>query len=250
MNDSQLHSGHRERMIERFTSYPDSLNDHEILEILLYSLVPRIDTNPLAHRLLRVFGSLDAIFNANVSELMTVPGVGHKIAIGITLIGNVFNRTKTQNKEKIKETWLNSEVIEANLRKIVTNFDTEQFVMVLLDGKCVKLSHLEFEDKNKYSVTMDVPEVMSAFAVHKPKLAIVAHTHPSGSLSASPQDDFTTYKLNLFCEIHGVRLVEHMILTRDGKFSYATSGNMERVRTISDLGLLLKQIEENKNEQS
>ncbi|MBR1983379.1 MAG: RadC family protein [Clostridia bacterium] len=245
MNDSQIHAGHRERMINRFLSYPESLNDHEILEILLYNIVPRIDTNPLAHRLIRVFGSLAAVLSATEKELITVEGVGRKVASGLLVIGKVFNRVKEEKTKPAVEKWTNNYTIEMGLRKIITDFNTETFVMVLLNAKHEKIFHLEFEDKSKDSVTMDVPEVYSAFSIYKPSFAMVAHSHPSKVARPSPQDDFTTYKLNLLCEIHNVKLADHIILTETEKYSYFANDRMERVRNISDLEKILNQIEEN-----
>lgn len=245
MNESQIHAGHRERMIDRFLNYPDSLNDHEILEILLYNFIPRVDTNPLAHRILRVFGSLNAVFTATEKELLTVRGVGPKVATGLMLIGNVFRRVDTQKKVEPRPKWITPELIFNNLRKIVNDFTTESFVMILLDEKYKELFYLEFEDKSKNSVTMDVPEVLSAFAVYKPTFVIVAHTHPSGNPNPSGLDDLTTKKLNVLCEIHNVNLLDHVILTKTDKFSYYTTKRMEYVKEIADIEKLLKKIEEN-----
>ncbi len=248
MNESQLHAGHRERMINRFLNYPESLNDHEILEVLLYNFIPRVDTNPLAHRILRVFGSLSAVLNATQKELMTVKGVGLKIATGLMIIGNMYNRVTKEEKTKPEEKWGTPEAIFNNLRKMITDFEHESFVMILLGDKYVKLFHLEFEDKNKKSVTMDVPEVLSAIAVYKPIFAVVAHTHPSGNPQPSVQDDFTTKKLNILCEIHNVNLLDHVILTKNDKFSYFTSGRMDYVKKIADIYNLLMKVKENGNE--
>ena len=64
MDEKNIHSGHRQRMTERFLKYPDSLSEHELLEIMLYPALPRKDTNPLAHKLLSLFGSLENVLRA------------------------------------------------------------------------------------------------------------------------------------------------------------------------------------------
>lgn len=61
-----VHDGHRERMKSRFVEAGlDGFNDHNALEMLLFYAVPRKDTNELAHRLLKHFGSLAAVFEAS-----------------------------------------------------------------------------------------------------------------------------------------------------------------------------------------
>ena len=73
---SNLHEGHRSRMIKRLLNDADNLSDHELLEVLLYPVIPRKDVNPLAHKLILVFGSLKNVFYADEKQLLSVTGVG------------------------------------------------------------------------------------------------------------------------------------------------------------------------------
>ena len=63
------------RMYEKLKN-DDGLHDHEILEILLFNAFPRKNTNPVAHSLLQMFGSLSGVFAADIEQLMSVDGVG------------------------------------------------------------------------------------------------------------------------------------------------------------------------------
>ena len=88
-----VHDGHRERMKSRFVEAGlDGFNDHNALEMLLFYAVPRKDTNELAHRLLKQFGSLAAVFEAKHEELMRVDGIGENAATLIKLIPEVSRR--------------------------------------------------------------------------------------------------------------------------------------------------------------
>ncbi|MBO5714098.1 MAG: RadC family protein [Clostridia bacterium] len=244
MNDSQIHVGHRERMLERFAKYPDSLNDHEILEIILYNLVPRKDTNPLAHKLIRAFGNLKNVFSASVSELMTIEGVGKKIANGIFLLGTAYSRAYSQKDTLSNKRWQTPEVIESSLRQLISGYKTEKMVMVLLNGNFQKITHLSFEDNEKSSVAMDLPELVSAMVINKPRYVIVAHNHPSGFARPSLQDDVTTKKMCVFCEVYGAIFADHLILTSNESFSYFRTGRLEYIKNEFDL---LKNIQKLKN---
>ena len=68
-NKENLHAGHRERMIEKFLNNPQSFSDHELLEVLLFYAIPRRNTNDIAHRLLRTFGSIEKVFSADRQTL-------------------------------------------------------------------------------------------------------------------------------------------------------------------------------------
>lgn len=75
--NENLHSDHRKRLRERFEREGAlSLEPHVILELFLFDVLPRVDTNPIAHRLLSRFGSLDGVFSAPYEELLKVRGVG------------------------------------------------------------------------------------------------------------------------------------------------------------------------------
>lgn len=79
--DSDLHNGHRSRLRERILRDGlDGVAPHELLEFLLYYSQPRQDMNQLAHRLLDHFGSLTAVFSADLPSLMQVEGMGEPSA--------------------------------------------------------------------------------------------------------------------------------------------------------------------------
>ena len=64
------HDGHRQRLKDRFILEGlDNFNEVQVLELLLFYVIPRQDTNPLAHRLLDRFGSLYGVLCAPVEEL-------------------------------------------------------------------------------------------------------------------------------------------------------------------------------------
>ncbi len=72
-----IHAGHRTRMRSRFFETGlDGFQPHEILEMLLFCVIPKRDVNPLAHALLDEFGSVDAVLSASPEALSRVPGIG------------------------------------------------------------------------------------------------------------------------------------------------------------------------------
>ena len=75
-----IHDGHRERLKKQFLKVGlDGFAEVNVLEMLLFYCIPRRDTNPIAHALLSRFGSLTAVFEAPVEELVKVEG-GYNLA--------------------------------------------------------------------------------------------------------------------------------------------------------------------------
>ena len=75
--DKGMHDGHRNRLKRRFWKREwSSLSRTMWLELLLFYSIPRQDTNETAHRLIDTFGSLSAVFDASVEDLVKVEGSG------------------------------------------------------------------------------------------------------------------------------------------------------------------------------
>ena len=84
------HDGHRERLKKRFLSSPDSFEDHELLEMILFYSIPRKNTNETAHKLLKKFGSIKGILDASIESLMTVDDIGPNSALYIKAISKLL----------------------------------------------------------------------------------------------------------------------------------------------------------------
>lgn len=241
--DSNLHAGHRQRMMNRFLNSPDSLSDHEKLEIMLFSIVPRHDTNALAHTLINVFGSLKNVFNASPKELSSIKGVGDRVATQICVVGKIIDSVIKESASTKVERFSS---FENNKKFIARHFEEgeqEKFIIFLLDDKFKCLSHMEFKNKSNFAVKVEVPELVQALAVIKPNSLIIAHNHPSGNATPSETDDFTTKKLNILCEIHGIALLDHVIVGKNDFFSYHVEGRMDYIRKASDVSTVLKEVD-------
>ena len=85
---SEAHEGHRARLRRKVIEAGlEALAPHEILEFLLYYIVPRQDVNALAHRLLERFGSVEEVLRAELAELTRIPGVGPRSAEYLIRVG-------------------------------------------------------------------------------------------------------------------------------------------------------------------
>ncbi len=242
MNKSQnIHQGHRDRMKEKLMGHADVLADHELLEVLLFGLIPRVDTNPIAHRLINRFGSLSKVLDSSVNALMTVEGVGKNTAVHISNIGEVLKRINAQECKNNKKRLHSLYEIQSEVKLEFEGLTEEKFLIYLLDKKFTKITSISFENKNPFSVNVDIPEVASAIALHKPKYAIIAHNHPSGNENPSRIDDLTTKRMHLVCDLHGVTLADHVIVAKDKIFSYYKNGNLAEIKQTANVEKLLNE---------
>ena len=76
MDKEDIHKDHRKRIRDRFLNNGlEGFAPHEVLELLLTFAIPRYDTNLIAHRLIDHFGSISAVMDADIYDLMRIPGV-------------------------------------------------------------------------------------------------------------------------------------------------------------------------------
>jgi len=92
LSDKQLHAGHRERMRRRFSENGfENYQPHEVMEQVLFAVIPRANTNETAHLLLNRFGSIENVLDASEEELMTIPGIGKRAAEYLTSLKQRFS---------------------------------------------------------------------------------------------------------------------------------------------------------------
>ena len=95
------HVNHRQRMRERVRRGGlDQLAPHEVLEYLLYHAIPQGDVNPLAHRLLRRFGTIGAVLSAPEEELVQVEGVGAHTARMLRAAGELVSAYREESRRE------------------------------------------------------------------------------------------------------------------------------------------------------
>ncbi len=242
-----IHAGHRSRMMNKLLQSPQTLADHELLEILLFYALPRIDTNGLAHRLIKVFGGLDGVINATPDALKAVEGVGDYSA-GIISIMSEFTKRFSQNKSQ-NPVLSTPQKIRQEITEHFDKVEYETFLLIMLDERYKLIMKTEFSIGEYKKVSAEISTISKSLSIHKPAFVVIAHNHTSGEVFASNADDDATRKINLLCEIHGCNLIDHVIVSKNGKYySYHMSGRLDEIRKQTEVNALFDKIKENNNE--
>lgn len=210
-----LHDGHRERMRDRIRKYGiNSLEEHEVLEYVLYHFVPRRDVNGLAHQLINEFGSLYNILSAEVSRLEKVPGISKITALFLSSFVDIYDAAQiSRQKEAV---YLNNirEMIDFSAPRIA-NADYEKLLVILLDINNKVIGEKMFTNKYNKGVTIKRQQIVTAATdVHADKM-IIAHNHPGGSFSPSEQDIQEASNIKNALSYIGITFVDSLILTKD-----------------------------------
>lgn len=225
--EENIHSGHRERMTEKLLNNANTFCDHELLEVLLFNFLPRVDTNATAHRLLNTFGTLQNLFNASAQEILSVDGIGKKTAEKIVLLGKIMERVYKQKETLPNKPFDMLNNFKDDIIKMFEDTKAEKIIIILLDKKNYPFVKLEYCGGDYSSVSANIEEILHAFAINKPRSVILCHNHPSGNPTPSKEDDFTTAKFYMLCSVSGIVLVDHIIIGKDDKvYSYFLNGKL------------------------
>ncbi|TPW29723.1 JAB domain-containing protein [Martelella alba] len=212
--------GHRDRLRNRFRERgADSLADYEILELLLFRLIPRRDTKPIAKALLDRFGSLAGVFGAPAELLQEVSGIGETVATDLKLISALAQRSlKSTLKERpILASW--SSVIDY-CTAAMAHETREQFRILFLD-KRNKLIADEIQGIGTVDHTPVYPREVVKRALDLSATAIIlVHNHPSGDPTPSRADIDMTQTIINSAKPLGITIHDHIIIGKDGHVSF------------------------------
>ena len=214
-----LHSGHRERLRERFLREGiKGFDDHSILELLLFYTIPRCDTNELAHRLLNTFGSLSAVLDADMEALEAVPGIGKNSAFLLKLMPAISKAYRTDKFFPDKKPMGMIEIAEY-LTEYYADKSEEVMVAVMLDnsGRIICLEELFHGSVD--SVELDGRSIFNAVVSKKAASVVIAHNHPRGRLEPSGADMKTTDILKQLFSTAGIKLKDHLLIAGEGWLS-------------------------------
>lgn len=218
------HAGHRERLRQRFEE--NGLNgfaEHEVLELLLTYAIPRVDVNPLAHRLLDAFGTLGGVLEASSQELRQVPGMGERSAALITLMLPLLKRYQQSIMGK-KQRFHTYNALAVFCASLFIGSREEHFYLLCFDAKMQLTKTLLLgsgtADEVRVSPRQVAREAMRAGAVS----VAVSHNHPSGDPAPSQEDTVLTQGIQDALSMMEIRLVDHVVVGLHEAFSMKRNG--------------------------
>ena len=132
--------GHRQRLRTRFLDGGHKpMPEYEVLELLLFNAIERIDVKPLAKRLLQAFGDLNGVVAASEHNLLKVPGATPKVYLQLRIV-EAFAQRMGQAKVLKREVVSSWDDLIAYCRTSMAHRETEQFRVLFLDRKNVLIA--------------------------------------------------------------------------------------------------------------
>lgn len=218
-----IHKGHRQRLKDRFRREGlDNFDELYVLELLLFYCIPRVDTNPLAHRLLDHFGSLTAVLDASKEELEKVEGMGENASTFLTLITQVGRYY--QVKRSVPGEILRSiEQCGNYLTPYFFGRERETVFMLCLDAKSKVICCKMVGEGSVNSANIPIRRVVEIALSANATTVVLAHNHPSGLAIPSADDIQTTHRVAAALAAVEITLADHIVVSKDDFVSIVQS---------------------------
>jgi len=217
---------HRSRLKQKFLNAGiDAFHEYEVVEFLLTCVIPRRDVKSQAKALLKEFGSLKGIVDAEIDDLTRISGVGKESAIVIKFIKEITSLYLKQKAKEKRQIACTSELFDF-CRTAMGGKKDEEFCVIYLDAQN---QIIEFETVQKGIANQAVvyPRQVLENALRKKASALIlAHNHPSGHVRPSDADIRLTRTIQDVARMLDILVHDHIIIGENRFFSFREEGLM------------------------
>ena len=204
-----------------------SLVPSELLAIVLRTGQPGFPITDLTADLMRRNeNKLKVLERRTREELMALPGIGRVKAFQIEAVLEIMRR---YNMEKLGDRVIirQAKDIFEYMQPIAAPLTTEKIWVILLNRKNAVLECREVSSGGTTATVFDLKNILRNILIMPGiESVILVHNHPSGNLRPSPQDDAITRQFKEGCNYLDIKMLDHIIVTQDGYFSYSDEGRL------------------------
>lgn len=213
IDDSRIHEGHRSRMLAKLSTHGQQIFDtYELLEMLLYRVIPYKDTNPISKNLLYAFSDLEGVLSATAEELAQVHGIGEYAAEYISAVGRLSD---VIGAEIVCGGVSFSDYEDAG-RYFYDYFkgtEQKQVAALFLDSSMRLVDVKTMYELDYESGGVKAKPFIDEVVKNHASVVITAHNHPYGPLYPTQGDRATNAMLTEAMNMAGIVHAEHFIIS-------------------------------------
>jgi DNA repair protein RadC len=211
----------RERLLSKS---PIALSDSELLSILIVNGNHEKSAVDLAREVLQMAkNNLNELAKLSIKELMKIKGIGEAKAITIAAALELGRRRQAcgfLNKTVIT----NSNDVAGYLQSLLKDYRKEVFAVIFLN-RANKINHFEIVSEGGITGTVADPRIILKKALEENAVSLIlCHNHPSGNLKPSIADQELTLKIKEAAKYLDIKVMDHIIVSEEGYFSFADEG--------------------------
>ena len=222
-NEDNDTAGHRSRLRKRLLEAgPGGFHDYELVEYLLTLTIPRVDTKPLAKRLIDDFGGIGPLLSASAGTLKR-EGLSEATIAALKIAEATALRLLESRTEAapILSSW---DALGDYLTAAMAHRRTEEVRILFLNAKNMLLANEALWQGSVDEASVHVREVIARAIALGATALIIVHNHPSGDPTPSQQDIRLTRDLVEAGRHMKVTVHDHVIVGAQGRTSMRAMG--------------------------
>ncbi|WP_298119738.1 DNA repair protein RadC [Flavobacterium sp.] len=201
-----------------------SLSDSELLAILIGSGSRNESAVQLCQRILfSTNNNLNQLGKLSIQKLTEFKGIGEAKAITIAAALELGRRRRSEDVEELKKITSSKAVFEI-MQPIIGELPHEEFWILYLNNSNKVIHKAQLSKGGIVGTVVDVRIVFKVAFEQNATSIILTHNHPSGKLMASQSDIDITKKLKLAGEQLEILILDHIIITENGYYSFQDEG--------------------------
>lgn len=202
------------------------LSTADLWALILRTGLQGLPITELTRNLMNAFNnSMREMERRNFRDFMELDGIGPTKAIQIDAVLELvrrYNRELPVDKPQIRQ----AEDIYKVIAPCIAHLDHEEIWVIFLNRYNKVESKECFTKGSATASVFDVKSIIRHALMVKAEGVCLCHNHPSGNLSPSPQDDNITHKLFEACKMFDITMLDHVIATSHGYYSYHDEGRL------------------------
>lgn len=214
-NDPNPHKDHRTRLREKATQDTDTLADHELLELMLFDPLPRQDTNPIAHSLLRQYGDLNGFLNGDAANAAAAVPEDGSTAQFLGTVRALCRRYLYYQKPGCN-TFHSLRSARAHLFGSIQPKIAGSSVTAVTLSKSLERKSTRVYPTDGAQPIMLIREIAAAALAEYSTYLFLVFSHPDGFLTLSAEETAMITGLSALCRREKLILADAVVQNRDG----------------------------------
>ncbi len=199
----------------------NALSDAELVAILIGSGSRNESAVELCKRILQQNNNqLHQLQRQSIQQLMQFKGIGEAKAITIVAALELAKRLQLSETKELTKIGSSADVCKL-MQPIIGDLPHEEFWVLLLNNSNKVIYKLQLSKGGLTQTIVDIRMLFKTALEHLATALILVHNHPSGQLIASGADKDITQKIKLAGNSLDIKLLDHLIITQTGYFSFA-----------------------------
>lgn len=200
------------------------LSDAELVAILIGSGSRHESAVSLSKRILAsVNNNLNALGKLSLKQLIEFKGIGEAKAITILAALELGRRRRSEETVEIQKITSSNAVFEI-MQPIIGELPHEEFWVLYLNNSNKVIYKSQLSKGGMTGTVVDIRLIFKTALEHGAISIILTHNHPSGKLQASDADKDITKKLKVAGDQLDIKVLDHIIITETGYFSFQDEG--------------------------